>query len=421
MRTMHKRINKRKKTMIRTAAALAAASAVMCSLCGCTSEIADTAQDVIGTLTGQGASGSSGAVFGEEDAVRMYGEPEVATEGLSGFAYDQLPENIRAVYAQLYTGIAAEKPVVVIRAADTDEIKQAMTALLTDCPEFFWLNGNASMNGYTEAGIWQVTVGFDTDASEIEDVRAAIESAAREYLDTLQDGASEYDKVRAAYEYIIRTTVYDCGAKHSQNIRSVFVNRRSVCAGYARALQYLLKKAGVWCAFIEGTAGDEGHAWNLVRIDGTYTLVDPSWGDPTYREDSADASRLDVIYDYLCVSSDEMRRVGHTPKGTYELPECTDRTYDYYILNGMYYDYFDTDAVSDALWRTVDAGGHSVYMKFRDNACYEEAKAALFPAEGGTESLLDAPIRQQMEWDAASTMNYYYSFSDELFIIKIYW
>ena len=50
------------------------------------------------------------------------------------------------------------------------------------------------------------------------------------------------------------------------------------------------------------------------------------------------------------------------------------------------------------------------------------ARKALFPPEGSeAESLLDAPIRQRMEWDDTESMRYYYSCSDDLWIIKVYW
>ena len=360
----------------------------------------------------------------EEDAFEIYGFPVGETEGLSGFAYDQESEDIKGVYRQLYTGVSKRESKFTLRAADSEHIKKALTALIIDHPEFFWIDGNASMSGFKTFGIWQIKLDFNVDPSEIDGIQAKIDAAADEYLSSLPEGATDYQKVKAAYEYIIRTTDYDLKSTQNQNIQSVFVNHLSVCAGYSRALEYLLHRAGVWCAYIEGTTGDnaEGHAWNLVKIDGTYTFVDPSWGDPTYGEDATDASRLSIIYDYLCLTSDELLRAKHIPGGQYSLPECTDSSYDYYRLNGLYYEGFDPDAISRALWHAVDEAERAVFMKFSDFESYTKAVDALFPPEGDeAESLLDAPIRQRMEWDSASSMRYYYSCSDELWIIKVYW
>ena len=347
---------------------------------------------------------------------------------------ERLSDDEKLLYDALVTCALSESPdeetdhITVSLDPAGDEfqamLRKVYNAVIFDHPEFFWIDGNAGMSGYKALGIWQISLDFTVNADEIDSIETRIDEKANEYLASLPEGASDYDKVKAAYEYIIRTTDYDTSSRNNQNIMSVFLDGKSVCAGYARALQYLLKKAGVWCAYIEGTTGAsmEGHAWNLVYIDGVYTYVDPSWGDPTYGEDATDASRLEIIYDYLCLTSDELMRIRHIPTGVYALPECTDTSFDYYRLNGLFYEGFDPDAVGGAVWHAVDEAERSVFFKFSDFESYQMAVDALFPAEGDeAESLLDAPIRQRMEWDAASSMRYYYSCSDELWIIKIYW
>lgn len=361
----------------------------------------------------------------ENDAFSLFGFPVDEAEGLTGYAYEQLAEGTRSVYAQLYTGISEKMDSFTIRAKDTDAIKAALTAVIADHPEFFWINGSAAISGFSAFGIWQIRPEFTVESSRIEEIEDRIEECANEYLSSLDADATEYGKVKAAYEYIIRSTDYSLESPQNQNIQSVFIDHLSVCAGYARAFQYLLHKAGVFCAYVEGeTDGSdaESHAWNLVRIDGVYTFVDPSWGDPTYREDETDAAILPIIYDYLCLTSEEMLRTGHIPDSAYYLPDCSDRQYDYYRLNGLYYEGFDPDAISGALWHAVDEGEQQVFMKFSDDDSYLAAQEALFPPEGsGIESLLSGPIRQRMEWDEISSMRYYFSCSDELRIIKIYW
>ena len=373
------------------------------------------------------AESAAGDAVSEEDtaekqATDLFGFPVERTGDLSGFIYDQLTEDVQEVYGQLYTGIADRRAVFPIRARDTEHIRQALSAVMTDHPEFFWLTGSAGMNGFESLGIWQISLDFNIPEDAIDDAAAKINAAAEEYLASLPEGASEYEKVKAAYEYIIFHTDYSMESEQNQNIQSVFINHMSVCAGYARAFKYLLDKAGVWCGYVEGHITDtgEGHAWNLVRIDGTYTYVDPSWGDPTYGEDATDAKQLDIIYDYLCMTSFEIRQLRHEPEEGIELPDCTDRSHDYYILNGLYYEGWNAGAVSDAIWHSVDEGERGVFLKFSDFESYAQAMAALFPEEG-EDGLLKEPLQQRMEWDSAESMRYYYSYSDELWIIKIYW
>ncbi len=351
------------------------------------------------------------------------GDPIQPADSLSGFAYDQLDSAIQEVYAQLYAGISQKKKEFTIRAKDTEDIKPALSAIMTDCPQFFWIDGNANMSGFRTLGIWRITLNYTVEPGEIEGIQARIEEKVQEYLSLLPENATEYDKVKTAYKYIIDTTDYSLDSEDNQNIQSVFLNGISVCAGYSRAFKYLMDRVGIWCGYVEGVISDtqEGHAWNVVRIGDIYTYVDTSWGDPTYGEDDTDARRLDIIYDYLCLTTEEMNRVRHVPDGIWELPECTDRTYDYYVQNGMYHEDYSSDAVSRVLWNAVDNALDVVYYKFADESSYLSAKEALFPTDEDQESLLNAPIRQRMEWDEVMSLRYYYSCSDELWIIKIYW
>ncbi|WP_164779540.1 transglutaminase domain-containing protein [Paenibacillus kobensis] len=60
-------------------------------------------------------------------------------------------------------------------------------------------------------------------------------------------------------------------------------NGLAVCEGYATALALLLTKVGIENKTITGLAtngiGTDGHMWNLVKLDGLYYHVDPTWGD----------------------------------------------------------------------------------------------------------------------------------------------
>ena len=70
----------------------------------------------------------------------------------------------------------------------------------------------------------------------------------------------------------------------NQSAYSALVNGKTVCAGYARAFQYLLGQLGIPCYYCTGFAG-ENHAWNIVALEDGYYNVDTTWddtGDGTY-------------------------------------------------------------------------------------------------------------------------------------------
>ena len=64
----------------------------------------------------------------------------------------------------------------------------------------------------------------------------------------------------------------------NQSAYSAVVNHETVCAGYARAFQFLLQQYGIPCYLCVGYAG-EPHAWNIVCLDGKYYNVDVTWDD----------------------------------------------------------------------------------------------------------------------------------------------
>ena len=338
------------------------------------------------------------------------------------YAYQQLTDTQKAAYIDLYEGISRKQSRVRVNVSDSEDIVLALNAIMADCPEFFWIDGNAEMNGFPVLSRWDVDLSFNMDASMIDSTAGAIGEAASVLYRAVPADADEYERAKAAYQYVIELTDYLDGSDQNQNIQSVFLNHLSVCAGYARAYQYLLLNMGIRCAFIDGVISDtgEGHAWNLAELNGSYTFIDVTWGDPTYEDNSTSPEGGELIYDYFCITSDECARTNHVETGTLPLPECDDRQLDYYIRNGYYYESFDRDELSDAIWDAVDRGSDEILMKFGDRTSYDAACSALFPADGSG-GLMTEPIRKRMEWDSASSMIYYYGTNEDLYIIRIHW
>ena len=74
---------------------------------------------------------------------------------------------------------------------------------------------------------------------------------------------TDYDKEREAHDALIGSVRYDANAPMNQSAYSALVYGRTVCAGYARALQYVLQQLDIPCYYVTGYAG-ENHAWNIV-------------------------------------------------------------------------------------------------------------------------------------------------------------
>ena len=108
-----------------------------------------------------------------------------------------------------------------------------------------------------------------------------------EFLD-LKGDATDYQKITAIYNYICTNVRYDYEHKDDntyalkQTAYAAAIHKTAVCQGYATLFYRLALEAGVDCRYITGYAG-EGHAWNLVKVDGQYYYLDSTWDEGKFQ------------------------------------------------------------------------------------------------------------------------------------------
>ncbi len=345
-------------------------------------------------------------------------EPRTHDANVYGHAWYQLDEAGQRAYQVLLEGVTNHDESIVVIDATPADVEAAYSAMMNDHPELFWLDGSFS---YITPDLFDsVTVqpGLEVDLSEIPALTASIEAEADAILGAVGEGASQYDIVRHVYEHIASHTDYVVDSPHNQTIQSVFLNHESVCAGYARAFQYLLHRAGIECAYVEGIIDSSGedHAWNLVNIDGQYAYVDPTWADPTYAGENAEAAADDVIYDYLCLTTDEIRKDDHTFSNLEEWPPCNSIDLDYFRREGLFFDTYDEGALGEAFWRQAESDKNQAMFKFGNDEAYAQALEALSVGNFQRANLLALASNR-----GADTIRYSFSTSDGLRIIKLYW
>ena len=256
-----------------------------------------------------------------------------------------------------------------------DDVDHIFQAVLLDHPEYFYVTGY-QYTRYTRAdklvrvefsGTYDVD--FDTAVAK----KAQIEAAAAAILAAAPQSGSDYDKVKFVYEYLIRNTEYDLSAPDNQNIYSVLCGGRSVCQGYAKTMQLLLNRMGVECTLVLGTVvGGEGHAWNLVKVDGEYYYVDATWGDASYYSASGEQMPVefpDVSYDYLCVTTGEIGKT-HIISDKVSMPQCTATAANYYVKNGSYFMTYDAAQLQRLIDDALLTGKNDVTIKCNSAETY---------------------------------------------------
>ncbi len=205
-------------------------------------------------------------------------------EGLSFSAeeypyYQMLSENQQSVYRQIYANAQnlTEKfaPEKTVSASD---VKIAFEAVIGDHPEMFWLETGYSSKYLVNGQCVEIDLKYNSTADDLESAKQRLDAAAQNLITGADSLDSNYEKEKYVHDALASAVTYDLTADMNQSAYSALVNGKSVCAGYARAYQYLLQQLGIPCYYCTGYSGGD-HAWNIVKLDDGYYNVDVTWDD----------------------------------------------------------------------------------------------------------------------------------------------
>ncbi len=323
-------------------------------------------------------------------------DEELREEQADCYAFGRLSEEEQEVYLEILEALLQFKENVKLSSCDKELISRVFQCVLNDHPEIFYVDGY-SYTEYTLGSILKkitFTGSYRFSPEEVVEKQRQIDSYVNQCLAGMPENADEYEKVKYVYEYLIHHTDYDAAAKDSQNICSVFLEQKSVCQGYAKATQYLLNRAGVFATLVLGrVVGGEGHAWNLVRIDGEYYYVDTTWGDASYQAVGGGDYPVEKIptinYDYLCVTTEQMEQT-HTRENVVEMPECTSMDANFYVREGVYFTDFDEVKIEKIFTDSYERGDTYVTLKCEGPDIYRKMQETLI-GEQGVFRYLDCP------------------------------
>lgn len=231
-----------------------------------------------------------------------------------------LNEAEQAAYAQVYANAMELYGQFPLHSPISPEsVERVMTAVFCDQPGLFWMN-TAYRYSYTGEGVVvAISLSYNDTAGEIDAARARFDAAVAQVVQAAAGYGSAVEQEKYVHDYLVETITYDLGADMNQSAYSALVNGRTVCAGYARAFQYLMQQLGLPCYFATGYAG-EAHAWNVLFLEGEYYNVDVTWDD---------AARSGISYDYFNLTDAELNR-DHTREGlSVSLPACNGTAYSY--------------------------------------------------------------------------------------------
>ncbi len=177
-------------------------------------------------------------------------------------------------------------------SADQEYLVDAWMEAVYQNPMILGASGASLMNqGKT------MLIQYDTDAKTMEEKQKEIADEVKRVIDEIIDeDMSELEKELAINQYLCDTAEYDMKALENAEENDfaevdeeyndsftpygVLLNKTGVCASYAGAFKLLADEAGLECIVVTGDLeGELPHAWNKVKIDGEWQIVDSTNND----------------------------------------------------------------------------------------------------------------------------------------------
>ena len=337
------------------------------------------------------------------------------------FYYSQLDEEEQLVYKEIYQGILDHEEKIYVHSSNAQDVNEILVNVIYDFGEIFWADGSCTTTAYEESllndaySIIEPTYIYTQDERNLKEQE--IENVVAQVISSVPAEYTEYEKIKYIYEYLVNNVQYVEEAPDNQNIYSALVGKQTVCAGYAKANQYLLNRLGIYCTCVIGTAAQEeefeSHAWNIVRCNDAYYYVDITWADPIETEEQPDIP-LELLYDYLCCSETQLGSTHRTDE-KYTYPKCVSDDLNYYRMNQMYYETVNRDELLRAMYASIDGEKNSTVFKFSDSALYQEAYPLVL------QDLINPATERIARRYGLTEVKYYYEEQEVTNKLVLYW
>ena len=303
---------------------------------------------------------------------------EQTPEGYT-YYYDQLTEEEQTAYRAVLYGVSHDQNEFYIgKGYSPERLKRIMYAFIYDYPEYYWCLRYQTKIYQDQS----YDLLFEREENRSEE-SAKVREEAEKIAGKVRAKKGKYKQIKAIYDYIVDHTEYVENSQYDQDIRSVLLNRKSVCSGYAKTFQYLCKVVGIECTTVNGYSTDQNgveipHAWNLLHVKGEYYWVDVTWGD------SRNPSQGEFVnYSYFMVGDDPFLNLHQVDEfmdhqtrehTLFTYPECQDDSFNYYNKKGCYFRTYDKKKVRNYISSRLKKNLHArIELQFGNRKAYKKA------------------------------------------------
>lgn len=283
----------------------------------------------------------------------------------TGKLRDTLTEDDKQLYDIVKAALISRDAEIVIKrdVYEPEDLMAVRDSIFYDSPELFWVDFSSLYFRDVDDGFVIIPTYF-FEQSEL----GAKQDNFKTACDTLVAEAqkaypnSETDRILYVHDYLTENVEYNAKA-NEETIHTAYgalVDHAAVCDGYAHAFQYIMSLMGTECDFIQGTAKNTAgesvaHAWNAVKADGVYYLIDVTWDRPSLSEAQTRGNKI-ISHSYFLVDEIFMAKT-HTAEAVFPIPACT-TNYGYFSKLGLEGEKISDieDKFEDAVFNAATAG-----------------------------------------------------------------
>lgn len=325
--------------------------------------------------------------------------------------FEQLTEDQRKAYQQILTGLMEMEKTIPLENVSLrlSEVEKVLYAVIEDNPGIFWVHRRkfSYKEDTSDGHITAIMPVYWMDDGERRRRQTELDEAVPQFLEGITAETGDYEAALAVYERMAMELDYDSLALEAEkrrqkksddlpdDLRSVYgalVLKKAVCAGYARAFNYLMQMLGIESMYVRGECSGEGrHGWNIVKLEGEYYHVDVTWGDNSNTDPSKDDEGFG--YNYFCVTDRDIQ-LSRTIDSEPQMPACTAVSCNYFVRSGLYFETYDHYALCQRLMQLLEAPERTrLDMRFASAQVLEAAKRQL-AYNGGMIEILSAAGRE---------------------------
>ena len=241
------------------------------------------------------------------------------------YYYSHMNKQQQAVYHAMKTGIQSLAPSFPCLRMEGKELTDVFLKLRLDCPEIFFVSG-FHFRYYPDSANVELSPEYLFDKNKIKDHQKAMKARVEKLVRPAVTMA-ELEKEQYVHDFICQNVRYDKLKKsYSHEILGPLGQGVGVCEGIAKTVKILCDQLGIWCIVVISEANPEKnikyrHAWNIVKIGGTYYHLDATF-------DNTLSHMGPVRYDYFNLDDGKVFR-DHEPV-IWKVPACT-------VSDGFYY------------------------------------------------------------------------------------